>query len=481
MAYNLSGSLGAAGAGATVTWSGTSTGSTVADGSGNYSAIGVLTSGGTYTVTPTKALTNFSPASSFWPDVTQNLAGINFTASAVPKSAIVQTAVQINTTGGDTATATFANDLTAGNGLIVAVMAVDTGAAIGTDGAGTGSAAPTYVSLSDTQSNNLVTAGDGIAIYGDRTNGKTFLVGIYYMNLFSGKVKGEADAVTFTFTPLSSSANCVVGLVAYEVQGFYSNGSYSVAGTPSDTAATSIDGVNLSPGAYPGVFPPRVQGDITMTGATYGQLHIVCAAATTTDGSTFNVGSKNATDPYSEGPVGEVGWVIGGSQAANVNSTHVTLAVQTDFLTGVGAQNPVEFGTTPSGSDGIASVAAAMGFATGNTPLTGDIYEISGSLGAAGAGATVVLSGAASASTTADGSGNYSFLTLYNGAYVVTPTPPAGYRFTPASHAETVANANITGVNFTQVKIGAGSSPVFETSRFGPTISSGSIFGTRRD
>src|ERR1700723_3604508 len=149
MAFNLSGSLGAGGAGATVTWAGTSTGSTVADGSGNYSAIGVLTSGGSYTITPTLALTNFAPVEQFQPNVTQNLNFIDFTASAVPKAAIVQTAVQINTTGSDTATATFANNLTAGNGLIVAVMAVDTGGAIATDAQGTSSAAPTYVSLSD--------------------------------------------------------------------------------------------------------------------------------------------------------------------------------------------------------------------------------------------------------------------------------------------------------------------------------------------
>ena len=463
--------------GATVSWSGTSSGSTTADGSGHYSATGVLTSGGNYTVTPTKAITNFSPASSYWPNVTQNLAGINFTGSAIPKAAIVQTAVQINTTGSDTATATFASNLTAGNGLIVAVVAVDTGGAIATDV--TGSGAESYVSLSDTQLNSFVTGGDGIGIYGDRTNGKTILVGIYYIFLsLGGGVSGAADAVTFTFTPISSSANCVVGLVAYEVKGFYSNGSYGVVGTPTDTACTSADGVDASPGCYPGVFPPRVQGDITMLEATYGMLHIVCAGATTTDGSTFTVGSKNAYDPYGEGPPGEVGWILGASQAADVNSTHVTIAVQTEFLTGMGAQNPCTFGTTPSVANGIASAAAANGYAVGNVPLTGDVWGISGSLGSKGAGATVTLSGAASASTTADGSGNYSFSTLYNGAYVITPTL-AGHTFSPASHAETVANANIPAVNFTTIASSSGKiQPVFGTGKYGPTISLGRIIGT---
>ena len=67
-----------------------------------------------------------------------------------------------------------------------------------------------------------------------------------------------------------------------------------------------------------------------------------------------------------------------------------------------------------------------------------------------GSGATVTLSGAASATTTADASGNYTFTGLLNGAYTVTPSK-TGFTFTPASQAATINNANLTGVNFSVV------------------------------
>ncbi len=74
---------------------------------------------------------------------------------------------------------------------------------------------------------------------------------------------------------------------------------------------------------------------------------------------------------------------------------------------------------------------------------------ISGSLGAAGAGATVVLSGAASASTTAAvGTGNYSFSGLAAGTYTITPGL-VGSAFSPTSLTEVITNADIPGVNFT--------------------------------
>ncbi len=63
-------------------------------------------------------------------------------------------------------------------------------------------------------------------------------------------------------------------------------------------------------------------------------------------------------------------------------------------------------------------------------------------------GATVDLSGDASASTTADGSGNYSFGGLANGSYTVTPSL-AGYAFTPPLLNVIVQDVGVAGVNFT--------------------------------
>ena len=76
-------------------------------------------------------------------------------------------------------------------------------------------------------------------------------------------------------------------------------------------------------------------------------------------------------------------------------------------------------------------------------------YTISGTISpAAGGGRAIVrLTGASSASATADGSGNYIFTGLANGSYTVTPSS-AGYTVSPSSQAVTINAGNATGVNF---------------------------------
>ena len=78
-------------------------------------------------------------------------------------------------------------------------------------------------------------------------------------------------------------------------------------------------------------------------------------------------------------------------------------------------------------------------------------YSISGTISpvAGGNGATLTLSGAASATAIANSAGNFTFSGLDNGTYTVTPSH-AGYTFNPTNHSVTVSGANITtGLNFT--------------------------------
>ena len=76
-------------------------------------------------------------------------------------------------------------------------------------------------------------------------------------------------------------------------------------------------------------------------------------------------------------------------------------------------------------------------------------YSISGTLSpvAAGAGATVTLSGAVGRTVTADTEGSFTFTGLTNGSYTVTPAK-AGYTFDPASAPVTVSGANVGNVDF---------------------------------
>ena len=78
--YSISGSAGVAGA--TVAWSGTSSGSTTADGSGNYTISGLAN--GSYTITPSLIGYTFSPTSSNQTVSGGNITGVNFVATLTP-------------------------------------------------------------------------------------------------------------------------------------------------------------------------------------------------------------------------------------------------------------------------------------------------------------------------------------------------------------------------------------------------------------
>jgi len=104
----------------------------------------------------------------------------------------------------------------------------------------------------------------------------------------------------------------------------------------------------------------------------------------------------------------------------------------------------------------LASMALSWGCSgvvSGNSstpPPPPQTYDISGTISpsAGGNGATVTLNGAASATTTANSSGFYTFAGLANGTYSITPSH-GGYTFSPANQAATVSGANVTGINFT--------------------------------
>jgi hypothetical protein len=78
--YSISGNAGVAGA--TVSWTGTASGSTTADGSGNYTIPSLAN--GSYTITPSKTGYTFSPTNRSETVSGSNITGVNFTASLVP-------------------------------------------------------------------------------------------------------------------------------------------------------------------------------------------------------------------------------------------------------------------------------------------------------------------------------------------------------------------------------------------------------------
>ncbi len=116
---------------------------------------------------------------------------------------------------------------------------------------------------------------------------------------------------------------------------------------------------------------------------------------------------------------------------------------------GADGQNGLYFyssaGGFPAYSYGSTNYWVDVVYSSSNT------YDISGTISGVGAaGATVNLSGAASATTTADSSGNYAFNGLTNGAYTVSPSNP-GVAFAPSSQTVNINDSSTPGVNFAAV------------------------------
>jgi parallel beta-helix repeat protein len=106
--------------------------------------------------------------------------------------------------------------------------------------------------------------------------------------------------------------------------------------------------------------------------------------------------------------------------------------------------SPPSQSETVNGADisGVNFAASAEVAAQGTLIIFGTISPATN-----GSGATVTLSGAASATTAADTSGHFSFTGLSNGSYTVTPSK-SGFSFNPPSQSETLDAADVSGVNF---------------------------------
>lgn len=100
--------------------------------------------------------------------------------------------------------------------------------------------------------------------------------------------------------------------------------------------------------------------------------------------------------------------------------------------------------------------ACSSGGSSNTTPST---HAISGTVsGAASAGVTVALSGAASATTATGAGGTYSFTGLADGSYTVVPSL-AGFRFTPASRSVTLSGADSPGQDFQATSLAIPAAP----------------------
>jgi hypothetical protein len=397
--YSISGSItNGAGSTVTLTQGSTTLAVTTADGSGNYSFTGLAN--GTYTVTPTATGLVFTPTSL---TVTINGGSQSANFTAAPAGYTVSGSV---TPSGSGATVTLAQGATS-----VATVAANASGSFSFTGVANGSYTVTPAKSGFTFS----PTSQSITVSGANVTGVSFSAAAQTWTI-QGTIAGGAGATvaltqgsaTITSTTADASGN-------YTLSGVV-NGTYTV--TPSNAGYTFspasqsviVNGANLTGVNFSAAQTWTIQGTISGgSGATVTLTQGSTTIATTTANGSGNFTFTAVNGNYTVTPTKSGYSCDPASQSVTVNGAPVT---------------GVNFTATPLPT-----------------------YTISGNI-TNGSGASVTLSGAASATTTADTSGNFSFSRLSNGTYTVAASKP-GLTILPASQGVTVNNADVAGVNFT--------------------------------
>ncbi len=169
--------------------------------------------------------------------------------------------------------------------------------------------------------------------------------------------------------------------------------------------------------------------------------------------STLEITNAQATSPTTS--TAQIVWTTNFPSDSTVNygtgpsfgySTPVDPAMVTShqmILSGLAPDTTYYYQVTSSDSKGHNGKGGGQPFKTLGFTISGTINPTTG-----GSGVTLTLGGAATATTTADTSGSYTFTGLPNGMYTIVPNR-SGFTFSPSSQTTTINGANVTGENFT--------------------------------
>ena len=403
LTYSITGTI-SGGAGATVSLTGAVNATTTADSSGNYSFAGITS--GSYAITPTKTNLVFVPASLTAVVGGANVIGANFSVPAYcPCGTIWQsTATPTVVDAGDNKAIEVGVKFRAdSNGYIYGIRFYKAAANVGThlghlwssDGTLLSTATFTNEGSSGWQQ---VFFQNPVAIAANTT---------YVASYFAPSGDYSADSGYFASSgvdapPLHALANGIDGSNGLFLYG--PNG-----GFPTDSFNSGNYWVDV---IYVGGF--SITGTINGVGGAGATVALSGAASAST--------TADATGNYSFSGVS--------------NGNYTVTPSKTGFVFA-----PTNRGVTVTGSNTTVPVFTA----------TSQTFTITGTIGGAGGnGATVSLSGAATATTVANASGVYTFSGVTNGTYTVTPSK-AGLVYAPGSQTVTVNGANATA-NFTSAQ-----------------------------
>lgn len=421
---SISGTIsGAGGNGAIIALSGSATAFVTSDSSGNYSFTGGLASG-TYTVTVSNAGYTFSPASAQVTVNATSVGGVNFaTATSTYSISGTVTGAQVTTlTLGGAATATTVED---GYGNYTFLGLPNGTYTVTPSGSFTPASAKVTVSGANVTGVNFWTPTATFTIsgtiYGPGGNGAT-------VSLNGGQSTVADTSGNYTFLGLTNGSYTVTPTNAGYV---FSPGNSSVT-----ISGANVLGVNFS----------TLTGSFTISGTISGAGG--SGAKVTLGGTASGTTTADASGNYSFSSLANGNYTVTPSKAG--------------------------FSFTPSTATVPVSGASVTGV---NFSSTAQTFAISGNIsGPGGNSASVALTGAANATTTADSSGNYIFNGIANGTYTVTPNN-SGFIFSPSSQGVTVNGNSITGFNFSSSAGGPSLSSLVlnPTNLTGGTSSTGTV------
>jgi hypothetical protein len=249
-------------------------------------------------------------------------------------------------------------------------------------------------------------------------------------------ISPTSDEQGFTGNVTVTGTNFSSGTLSFSGTGITVN-SYSV-----QNATTVTANITIASNATLSARDVIVTNADTQTGTLAAAFTVTSGApvpasvspTTGTQGSTFNF-TVSGTN-FDTGVVTFSGTGITQNGGYSVrNATTITINITVSPTAAVGTRDVI----VTNADTQTGTLVAAFTVLVGN-------FNVSGSLGIAGAGATVSFTGTSSGSVTADSLGNFT-ISLGNGTYTITPTL-AGFIFHPTSIVVTVNNADVTGVDF---------------------------------
>jgi hypothetical protein len=273
----------------------------------------------------------------------------------------------------------------------------------------------------------------------------------------------------YTFAPASSLLNIngsnitgqnFTATAVYSISGTVTSGGSALSGvTMTLSGAVSATATTDASGNY--TFAGLVSGSYTVTPSKTGYTFTPASKSVTISSANITGQNFTTTAVYSiSGTVTAGGSALSGvtmtlSGGASATTTTDTSGNYTfaGLVNGSYTVTPSKTGYTFTPASKSVTISSAN--VTGQNFATTAVYSISGTVTSGGSAlsrVTMTLSGTASATTTTDTSGNYSFTGLVNGSYTVTPSK-TGYTFTPTSKSVTISSANVAGENFTATAV----------------------------